>query len=284
MAKRKKSGGFKKFLLFIIFLAIGCGGGYYIAKEYLLKEDSDIPIATELGPKDITNSSEFGDTINSLYSFLQKNVYLYDSKGANSNSISNEIKLNLAFDYVINNKMSTIPNNWYGSINCDYNFLIDTVDNEDGTATNMDYCKVYIITKDSLNNAIKNTFRDTSVDMIDDYSPKNGYSCHIQEDGTYMCGKVVNSNLSSGEIVSKFEIVKVTLDDDNTITIYDKGYLQDTRSNIVTNPNYSNYYLHSYDSTEYYYELKSKDNLTFKHVFVLDDNGKYYYVNSEVVK
>ena len=89
--------------------------------------------------------------------------------------------------------------------------------------------------------------------------------------------------LEDGEVVSKFEIVKVTIDDNNTITIYDKGYLLDNRSDVEIVGDYKNAYLHSYDASEHYYELKSSDNLTFKHVFNNIDN-KYYYVSSELYK
>ena len=47
---------------------------------------------------------------------------------------------------------------------------------------------------------------------------------------------------------------------------------------------FDKYYLHSSDSTEYYYELKNADNLTFKHTFVTKDRVNYYYVSSELVK
>ena len=67
--------------------------------------------------------------------------------------------------------------------------------------------------------------------------------------------------------------------------IYEKGYLIDNRSN-VDNPTdqYDNYYLHSFDSTNYYYELKSADNLTFKHTFKTEDRQNYYYVSTELIK
>ena len=288
MAKRKKNNIFLKFMLFLIFLVVGTFGGYLLAEKYLLNQEDDVPIATEIGTKDITNNGEFSDIITELDNFLKNHVFLYCEKGANIDSVDNNIKLDIAYENVIKNKYykeDTIPNNWYGSINCANNFLVDSITNEDGTSTNQDYCKVYIITKSNLESGLRLTFKTGSVDLVDEYRPNNNTLCLIQEDGSYLCGKVTGNTVEdTGSITSKFEIIKVTIDEDNTITIYDKGYLVDTRSNIDVNTSYSNYYLHSYDADSHYYELKSSDNLTFKHVFKLGDNNKYYYVNSEVYK
>ena len=287
MAKRNKSSGFLKFLLFVIFLGLGVGGGYYLANKYLLEEEDSTPIATEIGTKDITNNSEFSETIAELDNFLKNKVYLYNSKGANIDSLDNDVKLKIAFDNVLNNKYDkedTIPRSWYGSIYCANNFLVDSIENEDGTSTNQDYCKVFYITKSNLESGLRVDFKNGSVDLVDEYRPKDNLLCLLQEDGSYMCGKVVSSATDGGEIINKFEIVKVTIDEDNTIVIYDKGYLVDKRVGIEVNTNYSNYYLHSYDAESHYYELKSSDNLTFKHIFKLDENNKYYYVSSEVYK
>ena len=287
MAKRKKSHGFLKFLLFVIFLGLGIGGGYFIADKYLLDKEDDTPIATEVGTKDITNNSEFSDTINNLYNFLKDRVYLYCAKGANIDSIDNDIKLDIAFDNAISNKYykeDTIPNNWYGSMNCAHGFIVDSVSNEDGTSTNQNYCKVYYITKSNLESGLRLDFKIGNVDLVDEFRPNNELLCFLQEDGSYICGKNIGNQASDGGITSKFEIVKVTIDEDNTIIIYDKGYLVDTRPDIEVNTNYDNYYLHSYDADSHYYELKSSDNLTFKHIFKLDENNKYYYVSSEVYK
>ena len=89
----------------------------------------------------------------------------------------------------------------------------------------------------------------------------------------------------SGELESKFDVIKVTKDSSGTIIVYEKGYLVDNRSN-VNDPfdQYDNYYLHSSDSNEYYYELKSADNLIFKHTFKTDDKENYYYIGTELVK
>ena len=285
MAKKKKSSAFSKFLLFLVFLAIGVGGGYYIAKTYLLNKDDDTPIATEIGDKDITNNKEFSDTIDELYKFLQENVYLYNTNGMNPSSIDNNIKLNIAYKYVVDNKMYTEGTiERISTLNCEYNFLIDSVQNEDGTSTNQDYCKVNYISKDVLNKALDSIFKAGTVELINEYRPNNNTLCYVQDSGNYICGKVVgNEESSDGEVVSKFEIVKVTIDDNNTITIYDKGYLLDNRSDVEKVGDYKNAYLHSYDASEHYYELKSSDNLTFKHVFNNIDN-KYYYVSSELYK
>jgi hypothetical protein len=101
----------------------------------------------------------------------------------------------------------------------------------------------------------------------------------------YVCGNVTNVYGYTGELESKFDILKVTKDSAGTVIIYEKGYLVDNRSN-VDNPTdqYDNYYLHSSDSKDYYYELKSADNLTFIHTFKTDDGENYYYVSTELVK
>ena len=288
VAKKKKSSLFSKLLLFLVFLAIGVGGGYYIANKYINNEEDTTPIATELGTKDITDNKEFEDTINELYSFLKNNVYLYNSKGMKPSNIDNDIKLNLAYKYAISNKLyveEQIPRiNYWNSIVCENNFLVDTVTNEDGGVVNQTFCTVKYISKDNLNKAISSIFDNSTVQMKDEYRPAANTLCLIQEDGRYICGKVTAvENFVTGDVTSKFEIVKVTLGEDNTITIYDKGYLLDQRSNVEIVGDYKNAYLHSYDAPEHYYELKSSDNLTFKHVFK-NDNNKYYYVSSEVVK
>ena len=68
------------------------------------------------------------------------------------------------------------------------------------------------------------------------------------------------------------DILKVELYDED-IVITEKGYLYDNRSNLTT-PD-KNYYLHSSDSTEYYFELKSSENLYFIHTFVKNQDGSY---------
>ena len=121
---------------------------------------------------------------------------------------------------------------------------------------------------------------DTSVNFDIDITKK----C-VLDGESYLCGAVQNISGYSGALESNFEVVKATKDVDGTIIIYEKGYLHDKRSNVDNlTDQYDNYYLHSSDSKEYYYELKSSDNLTFKHIFKTDDSEEYYYVSTELVK
>ena len=104
------------------------------------------------------------------------------------------------------------------------------------------------------------------------------------QNNLYICGNIANNNVT-GDLESKFTILKVTKDLDGTIKIYEKGYLLDNRSNVkAQHPGYDNIYLHSTDSTEYYYELRNADNLTFVHTFKENDNQEYYYVGTMLEK
>lgn len=283
MAKRKKN-KIGHFFAFLIFLALGAASGYVGATYFLGSNNEDSPSSSNISeyPKDITNAKEFSKEIEQFGSFLNGNVYLYNSNGVTVDSVDNNIKLKLAYGYVSSNNLfidEVINSYWYGAAYCENNFVVDKA--EDGI-TNGLTCTLKVITKSNLLKGLNHYFKTDVVDYPSEFNPSNDIKCLLYEDDNYRCGKVDSTNISDGEIVNKFEVVKVTIDENNNIYYYDKGYLLDNRVGIEKNPNYEKAYLHSYDSGEYYYELKSSDNLTFKHTFKMGEDGEYYYYGSSV--
>jgi hypothetical protein len=98
----------------------------------------------------------------------------------------------------------------------------------------------------------------------------------------YYCGDATALTGVTGSLDTRFSIEKVIKDNKGNIYIYDKGYLIDNRSSVVRTEGINNYYLHAADSKDYYFELKSADNYTFKHTFKLGEDNNYYYVQSEL--
>lgn len=275
----------KYILIFIIFFAIGLGLGYFGAFKYLENEKSNEPVVEEVDElMDITDEEEAQELINSLVSMLDKDPMFYSTKGISVSTMDNTSKLRFLYNYIISNNQFTkeeLASEYIGSFNCLPGFITDAGVNP-SVSTNI--CGVSRIKKTALLDASKKLFNDEVLDTSVPFSPQDGLSCLVDAD-TYLCGNVTKTLNITGELESVFSVEKVTKDIDGTIVIYEKGYLNDKRSN-VNNPNdqYDNYYLHSSDSTEYYYELKSADNLTFKHTFKTDDRQNYYYVSTELVK
>lgn len=286
--KKKDSHLIKNILIIIIFLALGIGCGIFGTLRYLeYKEQQDvIPTVdeTEEGPKDITKDENSKELINSLHSMVNSNPMFYTTKGVAVTTMDNTSKLRLVYDYLVANNIGTnetISSLFVGSMNCANDFITDAGVN---TSVSTNVCTVTRITKKEFMEANKKLFNDEILDISVTFSPGNGRSCAVDQE-SYICGTVTDNSGITGSLESKFVIEKVTKDEDGTIAIYDSGYLVDKRSN-VDNPNdqYDNYYLHSSDSTEYYYELKSADNLIFKHTFKTEDQKTYYYVSTELVK
>ena len=284
---KKKNNTFKYIIIFVIFFAIGVSGGIFGAikyKEYKEEKDYVPEEIIDQGPKDITEEKESQELINSLYSVINGNVMFYTTKGVSVSTMDNTSKLTLVYNYLNANKIGTsetLQSAWIGSFTCfNESFITDSSDNP---LVSTNKCTVTRINKNEFINANKKLFNDEILDTSVSFSPIKGKNCVVDGE-SYLCGNIADNSGITGELESKFTIEKVTKSDDGTVEIYEKGYLVDKRSNI-NNPNdqYDNYYLHSSDSTEYYYELKSADNLTFKHTFK-SINNNYYYVSTELVK
>ena len=266
---------FKYILCFILFFAGGVILGIFGTKKYLENKNSitETPEGVVTDITDITESSEYKDTINELYSLMSTSVDFYSTKGFDIEKMTNDDKLKFIYNYLISKEIVsevTINSLYYGSLNCNYNFVVDPVKAGSYVST---ACSVYSIPTTTIVENYKKLFGNESIDVSLNFAPSSTKSCLI-ENGTYVCGNIASQSLVSGALNSKFEIVKVTLDKDGTIIIYDKGYLVDTRSTIM-NPNdgHDNF-------TEYYYELRSADNLTFKYTYKKGDDSNYYYLNT----
>ncbi len=287
ISNKHKNHTIRNIFLFLFFLAAGIAIGYFGTIKYLEykeKNDSLIDDSAESGPLDITEDEQSKDLINSLYAVINGDPMFYSTKGINVSTLDNTSKLKLIYNQLVINKegaVEQINSLWWGATNCNYDFIVD----DSGDVYNpSNICSVTRINRSSFMEINKKLFNDELLDTSVSFSPVVGKSCVVDPNNneTYICGNVANTTGITGNLESKFTIQKVTKDEDGTIVIYEKGYLVDKRSNVGTE--YDNYYLHSSDSTEYYYELKSADNLTFKHTFKTDDKIKYYYVSTELHK
>ncbi len=282
--KNKVNPVVRNILVFIICLAVGFGIGYVIATKYILSDDENLPVEETSNLLDITEKDDYQELITSLLSILNKDSMFYTTKGITIATLDNTSKLTFLYEYILKNNQyttDTLSSEYYGSPICLESFLTDESEDLYSYSTT---CTVKKITKNAFVDADKKLFNDDILDTSVNFSPEDGISCVVSED-SYLCGNVNKISNVTGELLSVFEVVKATKDVDGTITIYEKGYLNDKRSNVVnSNSKYDNYYLHSSDSKEYYYELKNADNLTFKHVFKTNDGENYYYVSSELVK
>lgn len=275
---------FKYIIIFILFFAVGIAGGWYFTNKYLesKKEVIETPVEED-NVIDITEDAGSQDLITSLLNTLNKEPMFYSTKGISVATMDNNSKLYLVYTYIMGNKMYTDEQrdvDFIGSNLCLNTFLMDV--GVDAVPTNI--CVLNKIEKKTFIEVNKKLFNDEVLDTSVTFNPNNNTSCIVEGD-YYLCGEIASVSDVTGALESRFEITKVLKDEDGTIYIYEKGYLNDKRSN-VNNPNdqYDNYYLHSSDSTEYYYELKSADNLTFKHIFKTSDRQNYYYVSTELVK
>lgn len=284
---KKRSHLFRNILIFIIFFGLGLGIGYFVTSRYLETKDIDNEPEeiVEVGPEDITKNEESQELIQNMLSIVGNNTMFYSSEGLSVDTMDNTSKLLLIYNYIISNnlgKSEELASSFVGGITCFNDNFITDIDSTSSVSTNK--CTIIRINKNAFKEVSKKLFNDDILDISVTFSPVRSKKCVVDGD-TYVCGNINDVSGITGELESKFEIEKVTKDSDGTIVIYEKGYLVDKRSN-VNNPNdeYDNYYLHSSDSKEYYYELKSADNLTFKHTFKTNDRQNYYYVSSELEK
>lgn len=286
---KKSSNIVGNIILIVIFVSIGIVVGIYGATMFLEDKKNNNDVNEEEiveGPKDITDSEEYRELAESIYLMINKNSIFYSTKGLSSETIDNASKLTLIYNYLVENKQGvpeTLNQLYYGANVCNNNFVLDKNVNPSVTST---VCTINKFDKKLFVEASKKIFNNELLDTSVPFTPVAGVRCVAdQNTNMYLCGSVVNESGITGILESKFAVQKVTKDDEGTIVVYDKGYLVDKRSN-VDNPNdqYDNYYLHSSDSTNYYYELKSADNLTFKHTFKTTDRKNYYYVDTELVK
>lgn len=281
----EKSNVSKYVVLFVIFFVVGTALGIIATYKYLESKESTDNETAITGPLDITNDKDYISTIEKLYETVSGYTSFYATTGVDPATWDNVNKLTYVYD-ILNedNKFNveTWNHTWLGSGVCYGDFISDIASNSDGTTYNSYSCTIRRYTFDDFNHTYNSIFRNSSIELSNEFYPVHGTKCFI-DNGSYVCG-TVNRDVT-GRLISKFEILKVIKEEDGTIKIYDKGYLQDTRSNII-NPadGYDNYYLHSSDSKDYYYELRSADNLTFIHTFKLDDNNNYYYWNTIMEK
>ena len=281
MASKYKNNSFKYILCIIIFFIFGTIIGFIGTKYVLESKKESVVNEDSSGIVDITDTSEYQATIEKLHAFVKDSSIFYSTLGFNPQTVDNNFKLDYAFQIVMASKVYTTETinaiSWDSEV-CPYDFLVDILDTGQSTGG----CTVYRILRDSINNAYSSTFSGSTLE-ITDFNSSDGKRCLLEESG-YICG-VVSREVSSGVLTPKFSVNKVLKDEDGTIKIYDRGYLEDTRSHVV-NPDdgIDHYYLHSADSMDYYYELRSADNFTFVHEFKLDENRNYYYVQSYLEK
>lgn len=289
MAKKAKKKGskFKYFIVFVLFIGIGVVLGIFGTQNFLeYKESQDNTPVIEDGPVDITDNDKYLDAINYMRSIMDGNPMFYSTAGLSATTLDNTSKLNLLYDYIENNNLATTETlniDFIGASTCNAGaFVLDK--HIDTSLTAPQVCTVSRISVSLLKELSLEIFNDEILDTSVAFNVGVDKKCVVSTD-SYLCGNITNISGYTGELESKFDIVKVTKDNTGTFVIYEKGYLIDKRSN-VDNPTdqYDNYYLHSSDSKEYYYELKSADNLTFKHTFKTTDNEKYYYISTELVK
>lgn len=286
--KKKKGKALKIFLIVIIFLALGIFVGIYGTTKYMEmkeEENNQNDVVEEKGPVDITDDNNYKDLIDSLYKTINGNVMFYSTKGIDMSTIDNSTKLTMIFNYLNSAKQGTeeiLTQTYWGSGVCQNNFVLDPAQQNTTTSSG---CTVTKFSRDLFVETSKKLFNDDVLDTSVNFNPSNTKSCIVDmQNNLYICGNIANNNVT-GDLESKFTILKVTKDLDGTIKIYEKGYLLDNRSNVkAQHPGYDNIYLHSTDSTDYYYELRNADNLTFVHTFKENDNQEYYYAGTMLEK
>ena len=279
MAKSKKKDA-KGFILFVLFFAIGIAAGIYGTQEFLdrmAEENKKGEPVVEL--VEITTKSEYQDLINDLYDSLKGNSEYYKSSGITIDSMSSSFKYGLIYDELISSKKDStevLQTTYYGSGVCEYGFLADF---SEGTSV-VNTCTINKILISDMKDLYKKIFNREDFESVEFY-PADTKKCVVVNE-YYYCGDVTALTGVTGSLDTRFSIEKVTKDNKGTIYIYDKGYLIDNRSSVVRTEGINNYYLHAADSKDYYFELKSADNYTFKHTFKLAEDGNYYYVQSEL--
>lgn len=285
----KKGNNTIKYIIFsLVFFVLGLLLGVVCTNKVLQSKDKEkTDVVEEKDVVDITDSDDYKNTITKLLNILNKNTIFYNSNGVSLLTMANDTKLNIVYDYIINNKTISTEEidavSWTATV-CNHDFLVKYAQNADGTNYNTGKCDVQRISFDLMNDTYQELFNDINIDLTQPFLVSNSKKCEVEETG-YVCGTILDNSGITGTLESKFNVEKVTKEKDGTIKIYEKGYLVDTRSNIV-NPDdgYDNYYLHSSDSTAYYYELRSADNYTFIHTFKLNEKNNYYYVDTILQK
>lgn len=279
--EEKSNNVFKYIFLFILFLGIGIGLGIFGAKKYLDSKKTEEEPVIQQGPEDITNVDEYKQLVNKLHGFVNQYSIFYTTKGVEASKMSNLDRLIIVYDYAKSNaktteeKLSAV----LGTKNCLDKFALD---DPNANAWNTNSCTVNKVETKMMKEFNKNLFNDDLIDVSVEFTNSQGKLCIVKEN-YYLCGNK-KDYIDQGKLEVNFDVVKVTKDK-GTIVIYDKGYLLDNRtSTIMSNDGHDKHYLHSSDSNEFYYELKSADNLTFKHTFVTTDRVNYYYVSTELVK
>lgn len=284
---KKKGSKFKYFLIFLFFIAAGVCLGIFGTTKYLEYKDQEdkTPVVDE-GPLDITDNEKYTEQLEDLLSYLNADPLFYDTKGVLASKLNNTSRLILIYEYIVKNELNStevLQPYYFGATSCHNGvFATDSLVNTPAESTTG--CTINKIPTTLFEDINGNLFNDELIDTSVYFDIDITRKC-VLDGENYICGNVKNISGYSGALESNFEIVKATKDEDGTIEIYEKGYLHDKRSNIDNlTDQYNNYYLHSYDSKEYYYELKSSENLTFKHTFKTDDNENYYYLSTELVK
>ena len=265
-------------VLFLLFLAIGVGIGIFGTKKFLAsrtkeEEKEEQTETPEVVIVNITDDSSYAPVISELYSYLDKNPIYYNSQGFDITTASNETKLKLVYNYIVSHKLdsvTTIPASWDGTT-CPFNGGLNSVV-VDAIGSG---CTVSNISVSQINEIYKKLFGNTGIDPSVNFQGADAKTCVLVGD-TYTCGKTTGS-IHTGSLQPKMDVLKAEKYDDD-IVITEKGYLHDTRSNVVVTE--ENYYLHSSDSTEYYHELKSSDNLYFIHTFKKNEDGTYTYLKT----
>lgn len=277
---KKKNSFLKYTILFLIFLLIGIAIGVFGSKWYFARRPkAETPTeekAEEEKPVQIVNISDdssYSALINELYTYLDRNPMYYTSKGFDITTASNDVKLSLTYQYMISNKKDTIgvlASSWDGTT-CPFNdglnsFIVD------GPGLG---CTVSSFTQAQMLASFKKVFGDVGLDVTANFIGKDGKMCILVGD-IYTCGRTTGG-VYTGSLTPKMDVLKVEKHNED-IVFTEKGYLQDTRSNVTNGE--PNNYLHSSDSTDYYHELKSSDNLYFIHTFKKNEDGTYTYLKT----
>lgn len=275
--KDKKKADFRGVFLFILFFSIGAVAAIFGTKYFLEQREQENkkgdPVVEQI---DITDKSEYQDTINQLYERIKGSSEYYSTQGISVESMSNNFKYGLVYDQVLTNGEYTdekIPASYVGSPECMTHLLVDAADTT--------VCNISKIEKTVMEKTYKDIFGLSNLDTSVAFNPTNTKYC-MPVEGYYYCGNVGPISGVTGTLDTRFSITKVIKDTSGYIYIYDKGYLIDNRSSVIKTEGVANYYLHASDSTDYYHELKSADNYVFKHAFKLGEDDKYYYESSEL--
>jgi len=278
----------KYIISFILFFAIGgLLGAFGTYKSLALKDVDEEEVVEEvITEEEILKNPDYTELINNLYNYLGKDTLFYNSLGVDVNTMDNQDKLRIVYTYIINNNLyetESLSPIYYGALTCANNFNLDVIVSADGAMSNGSSCTIYKMSQDLVIETYKKIFNSDSIDANVNFNPLSTKLCMVI-DGVYNCGNVNNTTGVTGKLESKFEMISV-IKKEKEIVIYDKGYLVDTRSTVV-NPDdgHDNYYLHTSDSNMYYYELKSADNITFAHSYILGEDGNYRYNGTSVVQ